>query len=162
MADMDPVSWEEIEAISGPPAATEVVPYVEQHEEEIRENVAKHGPDDPYENVKTIYDEWKSDLGEDRQLSDQGAAYVITYLLERERFADLRGRGQGTLLKRYPGADELRERFWEREQTLWWMAVELGVHHSLVTFWLWKKDIPLAERNLSDETVQQIEAERGE
>lgn len=158
MADMDPVPWEDIEAAIGPPTATEVVEYVEEWQDET----SLLDPPEPYEGVKEVYDEWKSDLGEERQLSDQGAAYVITYLLERDRAIDLRGRGQGTLLKRYPGKEQLRELFWDEEKTLWWMAVELGVHYSLVTFWLWEADIPLAERNLSDETVQQIAEESEE
>jgi len=159
MADMDPVAWDDVEAATGPPSATEVEEYVEKHEAEMRREVAEHGLRN-YETVKAIYDEWKDDLGEERSLPDQGAAYVIAYLLERKRLADLRGRGQGTLIKRHPGRDELHERFWDEEQTLWWMAVELGVHFSLVTFWLWEADIPLAERNLSDETMRQVEAHR--
>jgi hypothetical protein len=158
MADMDPVAWADVEAATGPPAATEVVEYVEAWLSEADLCY----PPEPYDAAKEIYDEWKTDLGEDRRLPDQGAAFVITYLLERERAIDLRGRGQGTLLKRHPGADELREMFWEQEQTLWWMAVESGVHYSLVTYWLWEEDIPLAERNLSDETARRIAAESDE
>ncbi|WP_135826425.1 hypothetical protein [Halorussus ruber] len=153
MSELDPVPWEEIEAATGPPTATEVESYIEDLRDEITEESA-------FEAVKAVYDEWKTDLGDDRTLSDQGAAFVITYLLERERIIDLRGLGQGSLVKRHPGADELRERFWEQEQTLWWLAVELGVHHSLVTFWLWEADIPLAERNLGPETMEKVEAHR--
>ena len=151
MADMDPVAWEEIEAATGPPSATEVGEYVE----EMADDVAHC---DAYEAVKAVYDEWKTDLGEARSLPDQGASFVVAFLLEREGVIDLSDAPQGSLVERYPGEDELRERFWEREQTLWWIAVELGVHYSLVTFWLWEADIPLAERNLSDETMRQVEA----
>jgi len=158
MADMDPVPWDEVEAATGPPAAAEVEPYVE----ELKDELADPDPPDDYEAVKMVYDAWKTDLGEERSLSDQGAAYVVTYLLERERIIDLRGRRQGTLLKRRPDPDELRERFWDDEQTLWWMAVESGVHYALVTYWLWEANVPLAERNLSDETLARVETGREE
>jgi hypothetical protein len=152
---MNPVPWSEIEAASGPPSATEVEAYVEELGTDVRDR-------DAYEAVKTVYDEWKTDLGEDRQLPDQGAAFVIAYLLEREGLVDLSDAPQGSLVERQPETDRLRELFWEREQTMWWMAVELGVHYSLVTFWLWEADVPLAERNLSDETIRRIAVQTGD
>jgi hypothetical protein len=155
MADMDPVAWDDIEAATGPPSAAEVEEYVEAMRDDVAEGNA-------YEAVKTVYDEWKTDLGEARSLPDQGAAFVVAYLLEREGVIDLSDSPQGSLVERRPSEDRLRERFWDEEQTLWWMAVELGVHYSLVTFWLWEEDVPLAERNLSDETMRQVEAQMDE
>ena len=153
MADMDPVPWDDIEAATGPPSATEVEEYVEAMGDDVAERNA-------YEAVKTVYDEWKTDLGEERGLPDQGASFVVAYLLEREGLVDLSDAQQGSLVERHPGEGELRAMFWDDEQTLWWMAVELGVHYSLVTFWLWEADVPLAERNLSDETMRQVQAHR--
>lgn len=158
MADMDPVPWDDIEAASGPPTAAEVVDYVEAY---VADRTDPDPPDD-YEAVKTVYDDWKADLGEERSLSDQGAAYVIAYLLERERIIDLRGTPADSLLKRRPDAETLRELFWDDGETLWWMAVELGVHYALVTFWLWEADVPLAERNLSDDLLSEIERDGAE
>lgn len=149
MAEMDPVPWNDLEAVSGPPA-DELAAYVEAADESTES--------DAFDAVKRVYDEWKADLGDDRSLPDQGAAFVVAYLLEREGVIDLADSPQGSLLARRPSADRLRELFWEREYTLWWMAVELGVHYSLVTVWLWEADVPLAERNLSDATKKQLEA----
>jgi hypothetical protein len=156
MADMDPVAWDDVEAATGPPSATGVMEYVEAFGGEIADDEFGSA----YEAVKTVYDEWKTDQGEARSLPDQGAAFVVAYRLEHEGLLDLSDSPQGSLVERHPGRDELHERFWDEEQTLWWMAVELGVHFSLVTFWLWEADIPLAERNLSDETMRQVEAHR--
>jgi len=54
----------------------------------------------------------------------------------------------------------IRELFWEREQTLWWIGLLAGVHPSLVTFWFYEADIPLMERNYTDESLEQRQAGR--
>ncbi|UPV98886.1 hypothetical protein M0R88_10110 [Halorussus gelatinilyticus] len=158
MTELTPVPWEDLEAATGPPTATEVREYVAEMTGEVSDAEADR---DGFETVKTAYDAWKTDRGEDRALSDQAAAFVVAYLLEREGVIDLSDAPQGSLVERRPSAERLRELFWEREQTLWWIAVECGVHYSLVTFWLWEDDVPLAERNLSDATQRQIEGESG-
>ena len=151
MDEMDPVPWDDLEAVSGPPA-DELSAYVEAADGTVES--------DAFDAVKRVYDEWKADRGDDRSLPDQGAAFVVAYLLEREGVIDLADSPQGSLVARRPSADRLCELFWEREYTLWWMAVELGVHYSLVTVWLWEADVPLAGRNITAETKEQIEARR--
>ncbi|MFB6219177.1 MAG: hypothetical protein ABEH77_08405 [Halobacteriaceae archaeon] len=144
MSDLEPVPWDAIEAAVGPPA-DDVRPYVDALGEEV-------AGEPPATAVKTVYDAWKGDLGEDRTTADQGAAYVIAYLLER------RGHTEGVLLDRKPGPERLRELFWEREHTLWWMAVETGVHYALVSYWLYEESVPLARRNLTTDTREQVDA----
>jgi len=121
MTDLTPVPWADVEAAAGPPTATEVEEYVAELTSETS------GADrEAFETVKAVYDEWKADRGEERALSDQAAAFVVASLLEREGAIDLSDTPQGSLVERRPSAERLRERFWEREQTLWWIAVECG------------------------------------
>jgi hypothetical protein len=147
MTDLEPVSWDAIEAAVGPPA-DDVLPYVEALADEV-------AGDPPAVAVKTVYDAWKAGLGEDRSTDDQGAAYVIAYLLERQSAL---GDWSHSLTGRKPGRERLHELFWEREHTLWWMAVEAGVHYTLLTYWLYEESVPLARRNLTAETREAIDA----
>lgn len=57
------------------------------------------------------------------------------------------------MLDRRPDGETLREWFWEDEEVPWWLSVRLGVHYSLVVFWLWEDDVPLMRRNVPDETL---------
>jgi hypothetical protein len=45
---------------------------------------------------------------------------------------------------------------------MWWIAVRTGVHWVLVQYWLYEDDIPLQERNLTDETLAKVRAYRDE
>lgn len=151
MDPMEPVPWEDVIAVRGVPGE-ELQPFVERHAADVAD-------DDPADAVKTVYDDWKVSLGDDRTLDDQGAAFLIAYLLEHRGAihldeADAPG---GSLLDRRPDDERLRELFHERERTLWWIAIEYGVHYTLVTRWLYEADVPLLGRNLSEETARLIE-----
>jgi len=148
MADTDPVEWAAIEAVSGPPA-DDVIPYVDRLRPEVRGDPA---PDA----VKTIYDAWKRELGEDRSTSDQGAAYVIRYRLERKGAIDAGDDPAGSVVDRRPDEPRLREWFWENEETLWYVATRTGVHYALVSYWFWEDGIPLRERNLGEAKLDAV------
>lgn len=152
MDPMDQVPWEDVIAVRGIPGE-ELQPFVQRDAPDIEGR-------SPAEAVKTVYDDWKETLGEDRTLDDQGAAYLIAYLLEHRgviHLADTDAFG-GSLLDRKPDDERLRELFHEEERTLWWIAIECGVHHSLVSRWLYEADIPLLARNLGDETAEKLAA----
>jgi hypothetical protein len=156
MTALDPVEWSDIEAVRGRPAAN-LTPYVERMQDSVAD-------DSPFVAAKTIYDTWKSELGSERSTPDQGAAFIITYLLERSGTLALDDGDEGTtpsvVTDRRPPPERLRQWFWEREHTMWWIAIQTGVHWSLVNYWLWEDDIPLMERNFLDETLQEIETYR--
>lgn len=150
MGEFDPVSWAEVEAVSGPPAE-DVTPYVE----EMADEIADLPPD---EAVRTIYDAWKAELGGERSTPDQGAAFVIAYLLEER--GQVSNEASWSVADRRPSAERLRELFWDEAETMWWIATRRGVHWALVSYWLWEDDVPLMERNLTAETAERVRALR--
>jgi len=154
MSEFDPVSWHEIEAVSDPPGAT-VREYVAQ----LREDVTAETPANA---VKHIYDVWKREQDAAERAPEQGAAMLIAYELEREGVIALDDAAMPSLTERRPSSDRLEDLFWNREETMWWIAVRTGVHWALVQYWLYEDDIPLQERNLTDETLAKVRAYRDE
>ncbi len=43
---------------------------------------------------------------------------------------------------------------------MWWTATRVGVHWALVQYWLYEEDIPLQERNLTNESMARVRAYR--
>lgn len=155
MGRYDPVRWETVTAAIGPPAQ-EVTEHVERLREEVREN-------DPYVAVKKIHDALYDD-DVDRSVPSLGEPFITAYLLEKNGVitpdesdpeSDFR-----SILGRRPTSERLRELFWDRERTLWWIGLLVGVHPSLVTYWFYEDDIPLMERNFTEESREQIRAYR--
>ncbi|MFB6138041.1 MAG: hypothetical protein ABEJ42_06845 [Halobacteriaceae archaeon] len=154
MGDLDPVSWEEIAAVLGPPAPA-VTAAVERHRDDLRDVP-------PYEAVKTVHDALAADP-DGADVPDQGEVLLVTYLLERDGVVDLDAApetGVPSVLARRPSDERLRELSWDRERTMWWIAVRLGVHWSLVRYWLWEADVPLKERNFGPESMAKLRAHR--
>lgn len=152
MDPMDPVPWADVIAVRGVPGE-ELQPFIQR-------DVADLDGLAPADAVKMVSDDWTETLGEERTLDDQGAAYLIAYLLEHRGVIDLADAEafDGPLLERKPDDERLRELFHEEGRTLWWIAVECGVHHALVSRWLYEADIPLLARNLTDETREKLAA----
>lgn len=155
MGDRDPVSWETREEALGNPAM-EVEEYVGRLGNEVR-------GEEPYAAVKTIHDALSDGLeDEDRSVPGLGEVFITAYLLEKRGvIAPEDGGEYPSLVARRPSTDRLRELFWERERTLWWIGIVTGVHPSLVTYWLYEDDIPLMERNYTTEAIERIRAHRG-
>lgn len=154
MSAFDPVAWEAVEATIGPPAP-EVTAYVERLGDEVYEN-------DPYDAVKTIHDALYAD-DVDRTVPSLGEPFITAYLLEKRGIVapgDDSENDYRSLVERRPDGDRLEELFWERERTLWWIGLVVGVHPSLVTYWFYEDDIPLMERNYTAESMEQIRAYR--
>lgn len=155
MGDFDPVSWETSEAALGPPAS-EVTELVDQMQGEV------HGTD-PYEAVKTLHDALYED-GVDRTVPSLGEPFITAYLLEKNGIitpeSDDPRSEYRSIVERRPPNERLRDLFWERERTLWWIGILAGVHPSLVTYWFYENDIPLMERNYTDESMEQIRTHR--
>lgn len=105
MSKFDPISWGTIEAVIGSPAAG-VTEYVEQLSDDVSD-------EKPPVAVKAIYDAWKDELGDDRTIPDQGAAFVIAYLLEREGAITLEEPEQAipSITDRRPSGERLCELF---------------------------------------------------
>lgn len=154
MGEFDPVPWEAIEATSGPPAR-EVSALVDEMAEEVYD-------EDPYDAVKAIHDAlYDEDI--ERTVPSLGEPFVTAYLLEREGVitpGDDAGGEYRSIVERRPDGDRLRELFWERKRTLWWIGLLVGVHPSLVTYWMYEDDVPLMERNLTDESLEAVRAYR--
>lgn len=153
MGDFDPIPWETSEAALGPPAA-EVTALVERMRGEVR-------GEDPYDAVKTLHDAlYEADT--ERTVPSLGEPFVTAYLLEKDGVispdADDARSEYRSIVERRPPRERLRELFWERERTLWWIGLLTGVHPSLVTYWLYEADIPLMERNYTEESMEQIRA----
>ncbi|MCU4754516.1 hypothetical protein OB919_21535 [Halobacteria archaeon AArc-curdl1] len=154
MGTFDPVSWETVEATIGPPA-----PEVTEHVEKMRDEVYGIAP---YDAVKTIHDALYADEV-NRTVPNLGEPFVTAYLLEKQGIIspnddDAPENEYRSLVERRPDSERLRELFWERERTLWWIGVMAGIHPSLVTYWFYEDDIPLMERNFSEESLEQIHA----
>lgn len=155
MGKFDPVSWKAIEAVHGPPAR-EIEEYVDRLAESV-------GECDPYDAVKTIHDALSADLDDaDRTVPGLGEVFVTAYLLEKRGIiaVDDAEREYRSLLDRRPDSERLEELFWERKRTLWWIGILVGVHASLVSYWLYEDDVPLMERNLPADTMAQVRAYR--
>jgi hypothetical protein len=154
MTALDPVSWETVEAATGPPAL------------ELGEHINRMIPavrgDDPYDAVKTIHDAFaETEVAAD--VSTLADPFIIAYLLERrgvivpdDTTSDYR-----SIVARRPDSARLEELFWRRERTLWWIGLLAGVHPTLVTYWFYEDGIPLMERKFSDESMERIRAVRG-
>ncbi|WP_222913411.1 hypothetical protein [Natrinema sp. SYSU A 869] len=155
MGNFDPVSWETSEAALGPPAS-EVTEMVNQLQGEVHDK-------DPYDAVKTIHDALYDD-DVDRTVPNLGEPFITAYLLEKNEIISPRDDDTGSeyrsIVTRRPTGERLRELFWERERTLWWIGILTGVHPSLVTYWFYEYDIPLMERNYTEESMEQIRAHR--
>lgn len=152
MGALDPVSWEELIATGGEPAAN-VAPAIDRLEDEIQGL-------SPYETVKTVHDALSADLDEaDRRVPGLGEVFVTAYVLEQRGHIHP-GDEYRSVVDRRPDGDRLRRLFWERERTIWWIGILAGVHPSLVTYWLFEADIPLMERNLTDERLAAVRASR--
>lgn len=154
MGEYDPVSWETSEAALGPPAAA-VTELVERMQGEVYD-------ESPYDAVKTIHDAFpEADV--ERTVPGLGEPFITAYLLEKDGVIapgeDVGGEYR-SLVERRPTPAELRELFWERERTLWWIGVLTGVHPSLVTYWMYEDDIPLMERNYAEESMELIRDHR--
>lgn len=154
MGDFDPVPWTLVEETIGPPAP-EVVAAVDEYAAEL-EGL------DPYEAVKTVHDALY-DPEIERTVPNLADPFVTAYLLEQRGVIDPDAHAEyPSMVERRPEPEELEELFWEREFTLWWIGVLCGVHPALVTFWCWEDDIPLMERNYTEESMERIrEAESG-
>lgn len=157
MGDRDPVSWETKVAALGSPASE-----IEEYVEEMRGDLQGR---DPYDAVKAIHDALSEDFAEaDRTVPGLGEVFVTAYLLEREGIIAPDSDGleseYRSLVERRPDGERLDELFWKRERTLWWIAVLVGVHPSLASYWLYEDDIPLMERNYTDESMERIRAYR--
>ncbi|WP_049972868.1 hypothetical protein [Haladaptatus cibarius] len=153
MGKLEPVSWETIEAVSGAPA-TDVLEYINQLQDSVSD-------DEPYEAVKTIHDAISADLGSDCSVPDQGEVFITVYLLEQRGIIasnDDESTEFPSLVARRPDSNRLHELFWEQNRTMWWIAVQCGVHWALIRYWLYEDDIPLQERNFTDTTLEQIRA----
>lgn len=156
MGDFDPVSWETSETVLGPPAS-EVTNLVEEMQGEVYD-------ENPYDAVKTIHDAlYEADF--ERTVPSLGEPFITAYLLEKNGVIspekDDDGSEYRSIVKRRPSNEHLRELFWGRERTLWWIGILAGVHPSLVTYWFYENDIPLMERNYAEESMEQIRAQRG-
>lgn len=155
MGDFDPVSWDTSEAALGPPAA-EVTDVVERMQGAVHEM-------DPYEAVKTLHDAlYDDDI--DRTVPSLGEPFITAYLLEQNGVItpepDETDTEYRSLVQRRPSTERLRELFWERERTLWWIGILTGVHPSLVTYWFYEHDIPLMERNYTEDSMEKIRTQR--
>lgn len=154
MGDRDPVSWETRAQALGDPAA-EVEEYVGRLAADVR-------GEEPYAAVKAVHDALSEDLAdEERSVPGLGEVFITAYLLEKRGVIDPEeGSEYPSLVARRPSPDRLRELFWDRERTLWWIGIVTGVHPSLVTYWLYEDDIPLMERNYTTEAMERIRAHR--
>lgn len=155
MGAFDQVSWEVSEAALGPPAS-EVTAIVERMKGEVHDMA-------PYEAVKTLHDALYGDDVE-RTVPSLGEPFITAYLLEEEGIiSPENGDSDGeyrSIVARRPDDERLRELFWEREYTLWWIGILAGVHPSLVTYWFYESDIPLMERNYKTESLEKVRAQR--
>lgn len=111
---------------------------------------AEVGDGDPYVAVKAIHDALSGDLGADVSVPDQGEVFLVAYLLEKRGVVAPGGGADDpfpSLVDLDADGERLEELFWERERTMWWLAVRPGVHWVLVRYWLYEDDVPLRERN---------------
>lgn len=154
MAALDPVPWDDIEAVTGP-LAPGITACIDDHANQLAEKP-------PYDTVKTIHDALAAPDGPDSTVPDQGEIFITAYLLEQRGLLGPAGQPASSasespsITERRPNLEELEALFWERERTMWWIALRTGVHWALVRYWLAEDDIPLRERNFSAETLAEI------
>lgn len=156
MAALDPVSWDTIEATMGAPAK-ELREYIEQVQDDYRDET-------PYDAVLSIHNSLSEDDNVDVSVPDQAEVFFVSYLLERNGIISPEEGGTDgqipSVADRRPSSDHLQELSWERERTMWWIAVRFGVHWALVRYWLYEDDIPLKERNFTADGMEKIRAYR--
>lgn len=148
--DMDsktPIHWDVLEPVRAAPRLLEI--FENHREEAIRQPTLEAAVDRLYQIRHEKYE-----IG----APDQGVAYVFAYLLEKTGQFDAAGM-MTSIDSRRPDDDTLGELFWEQERVPWWIAVEYGVHYSLVMYWLWEADIPLMRRNIPDEQFEKLDFE---
>jgi hypothetical protein len=167
MADMDPVHWDDIVAVTGQPGEA-VEARVDRMADDLQDA-------DPYQAVKAVHDALAA-AEASPGMPDQGEVFLVAYLLERDGVVDPDGEvgpdsndgpavadanaGFPSVAQRRPDDDRLRELFWEPPRTMWWVAVRLGVHWALVRYWLYEADVPLRERTFTAETLAAIRDHR--
>lgn len=99
------------------------------------------------ESLSQLIDEHESRWGE----SDQGDAFVFSYLLEDAGFAEFSGEDNDpeSFKQRKPDHDTLFDLYWEGERGLSELAVRFGVDTALIKHWMFEMEIPLRKRELS-------------
>lgn len=150
MAALDPVHWDDIVAVSGPPGER-----VEARIEAMADDLADR---DAYDAVKAVHDSLAADPDANAGPPDQGEVFLVAYILERDGLSDPGDGPLPSVAGRRPDDETLRAAFWDPPRTMWWVAVRLGVHWSLVRYWLYEASIPLRERNFTPETLAEIRA----
>lgn len=147
-----PIEWEELESVRSSPQLREI--FEEHRDAAAAEPTMEAAVDRLYRIRRREYDV---------AAPDQGVAYVFAYLLESadvfepSRAFASRDSVAASLRSRRPDTSTLEDLFWEREQVPWWIAVQYGVHYSLVQYWLWEDGIPLMRRNVPDSQFEQLE-----
>lgn len=109
--------------------------------------------------VSYLYNTWKEEYG-DETSPEQGAVYLFAYLVEKHGISHPSDDafGIGSVVDRKPAGKTLRKLFETEEKLPWWIAVQLGVHYTLVNYWLREEDIPYMRRNIPEDILQQIDA----
>lgn len=146
MAALDPVHWDDIVAVTGPPGKR-CEARVDAMADDLRES-------DAYEAVKTVHDALAADPGP----PDQGEVFLVAYVLERDGVVDPTDGPLPPVAGRRPDDERLRAMFWDPPRTMWWVAIRVGVHWALVRYWLYEASIPLRERNFTPDTLAEIRA----
>lgn len=100
------------------------------------------------ESLSQLIDEHESRWGE----SDQGDAFVFSYLLEDAGFAEFSGEDTDpeSFKHRKPDHDTLFDLYWKKERELSELAVQFGVDTALIKQWMFEMDIPLRRRELTE------------
>jgi len=153
MADLDPVHWDDVVAVTGPPGE-----HVEARVDAMADDLRGRTP---YEAVKAVHDSLAADPDADAGPPDQGEVFLVAYLLERDGLVDPDDGPLPSVADRRPDDESLRATFWDPPRTMWWVAVRLGVHWTLVRYWLYEASVPLRERTFTPETLAEIRAAAG-
>lgn len=103
--------------------------------------------DDWTESLSRLLDEHESRWGQ----SDQGDAFVFSYMLEDAGFAEFSGNDTDpdSFEGRKPNRDVIFELYWDEERSLSELAVRFGVDTALIKHWMFEMDIPLRKRELT-------------
>ena len=152
-----PVDWATLEAAGVRPEPT-CRALFERHRDALEEFGTR------YEAVEYLKRVATDELDASERPPDQGLVYVLAYLVEREGVAPQTEESPGalgvSLLERRPDPGAMERRFWDDERMFWWLAVEYGVHYSLVVYWFWEEDVPLMRWNIPEERWPAIDAVR--
>lgn len=82
--------------------------------------------------------------------SDQGDAFVFSYMLEDAGFTEFSGdTDPEPFEERKPDHDILFDLYWEEERGLSELAVRFGVDTALIKHWMFEMEIPLRKRELT-------------